>query len=139
MNLWKTGALIAFGVITTVCVSYAHSSAPQIFTWRSGGLIGSCSLRAEQSEAGEWDWVVPSYSKTKFRGTWPIAKGELFMITPKREGSPLIGVEPAPPDETLWIKFEEVGGKVKPVRYEFDNVRLRIKSKGAIQPHHCSF
>ena len=138
MNLWKMSALAAFGAVTLICVSYAHSAGPQIFTWKSGGVMGSCSLKAEQSEAGEWNWLVPSHSKTKFRGNWPIGKGEMFMVTPKREGSPFVGVEPAPPDETLWIKFDDVNGKIKPVRYEYDNVALRTKSKGMIQPHRCS-
>lgn len=140
MNLWRLSALIAFGAVTGMCVNYAHSQSEQIKQWKSSPWLGGCSLKATSVDGKTWDFKAQSYSRTRFQADWPAQAGELWLTTgPKfRPWEPLVGAEPVEPDETLLIKFAKIKGKVEPVFFVYDNVRLRKESKGKIQPKSCS-
>lgn len=139
MNLWKLSALIVFGVVTGLCVSYAHSASQKVLVYKSSAWTGSCSLRAEQTGGSTWNYVAAGKSGTRFEGAWPLTPGDLFLsVGPKvLDNERIIGIEGPLPEQTLTIKFDHVNGKIRPVSYTYDNVKLRTETKGMIQPHTC--
>jgi hypothetical protein len=136
MNFWKLSALIFFGIVTGLCVSYAHSEGKKILEWKSSAWLGSCKLRAEKGPGVTWNFVATGYSKTRFASVWPDVAGELFLSSGQKQ-SQYIGVEPLPPDETLTIRFGLVNGKTTPLSYEYDNVKNRLATQGLVQPMGC--
>lgn len=140
MNLWRLSALTAFGAVTGLCVNYAHSQSQQTKIWKSSAWLGSCSLKAFSVEGQTWEFQPAGFSRTRFQAGWPTDAGELWLTTGSKAKpwEPLVGGEPVDPDETLLIKFSKIAGKIEPVSYVYDNVKLRKETKGTIQPKVCA-
>lgn len=140
MNLWKLSSRIAFSAVTAVCVNYAHSQSQETKIWRSSAILGSCSLKAVRGDGQVWDFQPAGFSRTRFKAFWPKQAGELWLtkMPIPRPGEPLVGVDPADPDETLLIKFADFDGNIEPVSLIYDNVKLRKATRGTIQPKICS-
>ncbi len=134
----KIRSALVFGAVAGFAF-FAIGAQAQEGEIKSKSLLGSCSLKIKSLGGSTFSFQPKGKSRTEFTSFYPEKAGELFLTNTPKElpNAPLVGGEPVEPLETLLINFKLTDGKIEPVSYVYDNVKLRKQTRQALQPETC--